>query len=81
MNAPHPVILEQHLNRPSKEAEVPIRGDRVSNDRYTCSEYLKREFANVWHTVWNIGGVSYQMSEPGDYLTTELGIDSILMVR
>ena len=81
MNAPHPVILEQQLNRPPKEAEVPIRGDRVSNDRYTCTDYLKREFTNVWHTVWNIGGVSYQMPEPGDYLTTELGMDSILMVR
>lgn len=81
MNAPHPVILEQQLNRPPKEAEVSIRGDRVSNDRYICTDYLKREFTDVWHTVWNIGGVSYQMPEPGDYLTTELGMDSILMVR
>ena len=35
----------------------------------------------MWHTVWNIGGVAYQMPEPGDYLTTELGIDSIIMAR
>ena len=81
MNAPSPVILDLELNRPPKEAEVPLRGDAISSDRYTCSGYLKREFTQVWHKVWNIGGVAYQMSEPGDYLTAEIGVDSVLMVR
>ena len=81
MNAANPVILERALTRPPKEAEPQLRGDSVGSDRYTCGDYLKREYQNVWHTVWNIGGVAYQMPEPGDYLTTELGIDSIIMVR
>jgi len=81
MNAPSPVILELDLNRPPKEPEPPLRGDSVSADRYVCPDYLKREYAQVWHKIWNIGGVAYQMPEAGDYLTTELGIDSILMVR
>ena len=81
MTAASPIVLEQHLNRPPKEPEPTLRGDSVGSDRYTCPDYLKREYRQVWHTVWNIGGVAYQMSEPGDYLTTELGIDSIIMVR
>ena len=81
MNASNPVILEQNLNRPPKEPEPPLRGDAVSADRYVCPDYLKREYSQVWHKIWNIGGVAYQMPEAGDYLTTELGIDSILMVR
>ena len=81
MNAANPVILERALSRPPKEADLPLRGDSVCSDRYTCAEYLKREYHLVWHTVWNIGGVAYQMPEAGDYLTTELGIDSIIMVR
>ena len=81
MNAPSPVILELDLNRPPKEAESPLRGDSVSADRYVCPEYLKREYRQVWHKIWNIGGIAYQMPKAGDYLTTELGIDSILMVR
>lgn len=81
MTAASPIVLEQHLNRPPKEPEPTLRGDSVGSDRYTCPDYLKREYRQVWHTVWNIGGVAYQMTEPGDYLTTELGIDSIIMVR
>ena len=81
MTAANPIVLEQHLNRPPKEAEPTLRGDAVGSDRYTCSDYLKREYRQVWHTVWNIGGVAYQMPEPGDYLTAEIGIDSIIMVR
>ncbi|EED34224.1 rieske (2Fe-2S) domain protein [Luminiphilus syltensis NOR5-1B] len=53
----------------------------MSADRYTSADYLAREFKNVWHRVWNIGGVAYQMPEPGDYLTAEIGIDSVIMVR
>ncbi|MEM1189427.1 MAG: aromatic ring-hydroxylating dioxygenase subunit alpha [Pseudomonadota bacterium] len=75
------IVLEQTLSRPPKELEAPLRWDTVSADRYIGADYLKREFRNVWHKVWNIGGVSYQMPEPGDYLTAEIGIDSVLMVR
>ena len=81
MNARQPVTLDPHLNRPAKETEPPLRGDSVSSNRYTCPDYLRREYQRVWHTVWNIGGVAYQMPEPGDYLTSELGIDSVIMVR
>ena len=66
MTAANPIVLEQHLNRPPKEAEPTLRGDAVGSDRYTCSDYLKREYRQVWHTVWNIGGVAYQMPDPGD---------------
>ena len=61
MNAANPVILERALTRPPKEAEPQLRGDSVGSDRYTCTDYLQREYQNVWHTVWNIGGVAYQM--------------------
>lgn len=74
-------MLPKGVARPEKCPEPELRGDYVGADRYTDADYLKKEFKNVWHKVWNIGGVSYQMPEPGDYLTTELGVDSIIMVR
>ena len=40
MNAANPVILERALTRPPKEADLPLRGDSVGNDRYICAEYL-----------------------------------------
>ncbi len=81
MNAINPVVLEQDLTRPPKESEPALRGDSVSADRYICADYLKEEYKNVWHRVWQIGGVAYQMPDAGDYLTAEIGIDSVLMVR
>ena len=49
MNAANPVILERALSRPPKEAEPQLRGDSVGSDRYTCGDYLKREYQKVWH--------------------------------
>lgn len=73
--------LQQDLQRPPKEPEASLRGDPVTAERYTSPDYLRREFSNVWRKVWNTGGVSYQMPDAGDYLMTELGSDSVIMVR
>ena len=81
MTAHNPIILEQSLARPPKAEEPKLRGDDVCADRYISADYLKREFENVWHKVWNIGGVAYQMPEAGDFVTAEIGIDSVIMVR
>ena len=49
MTALSPVMLEQHLNCPEKQVELPLRGDSVCSDRYIGRDYLAREYANVWH--------------------------------
>ncbi len=81
MTAHTPIVLEQHLGRPPKEVEATLRGDYVSSDRYTCADYLQREYEQVWCKVWNIGGLAYHVKEPGDYVTAEIGVQSIIMVR
>ena len=81
MTAHEPVTLPRDLNQPPKQPEPELRGDSVSADRYTCAHYLQRELRQVWRQVWNIGGVSYQMPDPGDYLTAEIGHESVLLVR
>ena len=73
--------LPKGLDRPAKLPEPELRGDAISADRYVDAGYLAKEHDKVWHKVWNIGGVGYQMPEPGDFLTTDLGHDSIIMVR
>ena len=73
MTGTEPVTLPLELDRPLKQAEPALRGDSITADRYTSNNYLQRELDQVWRRVWNIGGVSYQMTEPGDYLTAEIG--------
>lgn len=69
------------MEKPAKVAEPPLRGDPISAERYTSAEYFRREWQQMWTRTWHIGGVAYQASEPGDYLVTELGAESILLVR
>lgn len=74
-------LLQTDLQCPPKQPEPALRGDPMTADRYTCPDYLRRELTDMWNRVWNIGGVAYQMPDPGDYLMTELGNESIIMVR
>jgi phenylpropionate dioxygenase-like ring-hydroxylating dioxygenase large terminal subunit len=73
--------LPLNLQRPPKLDEPQLRGDEMTPERYIDAGYLRREWQQVWRRVWNTGGVSYQMPDPGDYLMTELGPESIIMVR
>lgn len=75
------VTLPRDLQRPPKLNEPQLRGDAMTPERYIDADYLRREWERVWRRVWNTGGVSYQMPDPGDYLMTELGPESIIMVR
>ena len=58
------------------EEEVKITGDR-----YTSHSFMEKEMDKVWARVWNIGGWSNEIPESGDYITHEIGRESILMVR
>ncbi|MGE0666227.1 MAG: aromatic ring-hydroxylating dioxygenase subunit alpha [Sphingomonadales bacterium] len=53
----------------------------ITSDRYTSPEFMRLEMDHVWARVWNIGGRLSEIAEPGDYITHQLGLDPILMVR
>lgn len=49
--------------------------------RYTSQEFMELENEKLWSRVWNIGAWAAELSEPGDFVTHQLGRESILMVR
>lgn len=67
--------------RPEKVEEPALRGDPINARRYIATDYFQQEWQRMWMRTWQIGGVSYQAPEAGDYLVTELGPESILLVR
>lgn len=69
------------MERPAKMPEPSLRGDIIDADRYISKDYYEKEWRRVWMRTWQIGGLSYHMPEPGDYLNTTLGRESILLVR
>ncbi len=53
----------------------------ITRDRYISTDFMQQEADYVWAKVWNIGGRLSEIPEAGDYITHQLGRDSILMVR
>ena len=67
---------------PAEKAPDPDLGCAViDQSRYTSVEFMRREWQAIWTRVWLLGGRECDLPEPGDFLVTELGPESILLVR
>ncbi|MGE0667858.1 MAG: aromatic ring-hydroxylating dioxygenase subunit alpha [Sphingomonadales bacterium] len=62
-------------------ADVTLRGDHIPGTEYTSPEFMHLEMERVWGKVWNIGGWAAEIPQPGDFITHQLGRESILMAR
>jgi phenylpropionate dioxygenase-like ring-hydroxylating dioxygenase large terminal subunit len=67
---------------PVEKAPDPELGyDIIPADRYTSTEFMKLEWEHIWTKVWLLGGRSDDLKEPGDYICTDIGPESVLLVR
>jgi phenylpropionate dioxygenase-like ring-hydroxylating dioxygenase large terminal subunit len=67
---------------PAMKAPDPDLGhDLIAKERYTSREFMRLEWERMWTKVWLMGCREEQIAEPGDYLVTEIGPESILIVR
>src|SRR3546814_6637529 len=67
---------------PAWKAEDPELGhDIIPAERYTSEAFMKLEWERIWTKVWLVGGRSDDIKEPGDYICTEIGKESVLIVR
>ncbi len=59
----------------------PVLGSEpISPDRYWSREFWQKEWDHVWTKTWQIAGVKAQIKKPGDYITANLGTETILCV-
>ncbi len=49
--------------------------------RYTSPEFMRLEWQKLWSKVWLLGGRELDIPEPGDFIATEIGPESVLLVR
>ena len=67
---------------PAEKAPDPdLPYDLISKERYTSLEFMRLEWEKIWTKVWLLGGISADLKEPGDYVATEMGRESVLIVR
>ncbi|MEZ5743047.1 MAG: aromatic ring-hydroxylating dioxygenase subunit alpha [Sphingomonadaceae bacterium] len=67
---------------PVEEAPKQDLGtDLIPAERYYSQEFMQLEWERIWTKVWLLGGRSCDMPDPGDYICTDIGKESVLLVR
>lgn len=67
---------------PTEKASDPQLGDAmIDARRYTSAQFMQLEWERLWSRVWLLGARELDMPEPGDYVVTEIGRESVLIVR
>ena len=73
MNAPIPTL--------DTWPEQSIRGHSIPGSRYTCRDFMEKEWEGMWTRVWLLLGRESELHEPGDWQMEPVGREEILMVR
>jgi phenylpropionate dioxygenase-like ring-hydroxylating dioxygenase large terminal subunit len=67
---------------PVEKAPDPDLGSElISPERYTSPNFMAREWNSIWSKVWLLGGRESDIREPGSYICTNIGRESVLIVR
>ncbi|MGI9228864.1 MAG: aromatic ring-hydroxylating oxygenase subunit alpha [Gammaproteobacteria bacterium] len=64
-----------------KQPDPELGNDVIGKERYTSHEFMQLEWERMWSKVWLLGGLEIDLKQPGDYIVTELGPESILIVK
>lgn len=64
-----------------KAADPDLGTEPLSPERYTSPEFMKKEWKGLWTKVWLLAGREVDIPNPGDYICTEIGKESVLVVR
>ena len=65
----------------AKAPEPELGTEPISGDRYWSPEFARLEADALWTRVWQVAGRVDQIPDPGDYVTYEIGRDSVIAVR
>jgi len=64
-----------------KEPDPDLGHELIRKERYTSPEFMQLEWERIWTKVWLLGAVESDLREPGDFVATEIGRESVLLVR
>ena len=64
-----------------KSSEPELGSQLIPKQRYISREFMQLESEQMWSRVWLMAGPLSDLREVGDYLTFEIGRESIIVVR
>ncbi len=59
----------------------PIAIRNFSKERYVSPDWLERERTDLWATSWLVAGVACDVREAGQFITFDIGAESIIIAR
>ena len=66
----------------TRKVPDPKLGDApISGERYHSKAFMQQEWDKLWTKTWLVAGLEDELKAPGDYFTTQIGIESIICVR
>jgi len=74
------MTVETFMGRTRLEFDPPVRGDRISGDRYYSQDWMRKEWDHVWQKIWHIGGMLSDLIDPGDYVVHNFMRESVVMI-
>jgi phenylpropionate dioxygenase-like ring-hydroxylating dioxygenase large terminal subunit len=66
---------------PDKAPDPELGSKLIPKERYISHDFMRLEWERIWTKVWLLGGLISDLAEPGDYIATEIGPESVLIVR
>ena len=86
------IIRKQTVKRSDPEkhpggtplAKAPRRDlgtEIIPKERYTSVEFMQLEWDKIWTKTWLLGCREDQIPEPGDFICTNIGSESVILVR
>lgn len=57
------------------------RPHSVIKESYSSPDYLAREYGRLWPRVWQVACREEELAEIGDYITYDLGNESVIVLR
>ena len=65
----------------SKVPDPELGSMPITGDRYYSKEFMEEEWDKLWTKVWLIAGLESQLKNPGDFITCDIGPESILCTK
>ncbi|MGH8209609.1 MAG: aromatic ring-hydroxylating oxygenase subunit alpha, partial [Steroidobacteraceae bacterium] len=72
--------MSRYRNNP-QAIRALVRPDSVHRDVYVDAELFELEMENLWRNAWVYAGHESQVAHSGDFYSTQLGSEPIIMVR
>lgn len=69
------------MSEADPQIEAPVRAQRVPVEAYVSHDYAKAERDRLWRKVWLQAGRVEDIPQDGNYITYDIGDDSVLILR